>query len=141
MKDVLDYKIASLNTHLYLKLNVSIMSIYQWVVFFLFIQLVHFLGTWKFYVAGQSWEAAIPVYNAIILMKIIAPYVVDHFTIYSNYQFDYVSYHIRNIKKFWKRTLDTFLGIATCGLYVYYVNYNAKINPHFRSFSQSYEHY
>jgi hypothetical protein len=23
------------------------MSIYQWVVFFLFIQLVHFLGTWK----------------------------------------------------------------------------------------------
>ena len=49
------------------------MSIYQWVLFFLFIQIIHFLGTWKLYeIAGRKrWEALIPVYNAIILMKII----------------------------------------------------------------------
>jgi signal peptidase I len=43
------------------------MSIYQWFVFFLFIQLVHFLGTWKLYVAAgeKSWEAAVPVYAIV----------------------------------------------------------------------------
>ena len=42
-------------------------------LFILFIQLVHFLGTWKLYVAAgrKAWEAAIPVYNGIVLMKII----------------------------------------------------------------------
>ncbi len=45
----------------------------QWILFILIIQLVHFLGTWKLYVkAGRkSWEAAVPIYNAIVLMKII----------------------------------------------------------------------
>jgi signal peptidase I len=41
------------------------MSIYQWFVFFLFIQLVHWV---ELYVAAgeKSWEAAVPVYNAIV---------------------------------------------------------------------------
>jgi len=45
----------------------------QWIIFILIIQVIHFLGTWKLYVkAGRkAWEAAIPVYNGIILMKII----------------------------------------------------------------------
>ncbi|MGA9237569.1 DUF5684 domain-containing protein, partial [Robiginitalea sp.] len=49
------------------------MNYTQWLLFFLIVQLIHFLGTWKLYVkAGRkAWEAAIPVYNAIILMKII----------------------------------------------------------------------
>jgi signal peptidase I len=60
------------------------MSIYQWFVFFLFIQLVHFLGTWKLYVAaGEKAGTAVPVYNAIVLMKIIGRPTVDYFTIYS----------------------------------------------------------
>ena len=49
------------------------MSAYQWFVFFLLLQIVHFLGTWKLYESAgrKRWEAAIPVYNAIVLMKII----------------------------------------------------------------------
>ena len=48
------------------------MTLYQWFVFFLLVQVVHYLGTWKLYVAAgrKSWEAAIPVYNSIVLMKI-----------------------------------------------------------------------
>lgn len=49
------------------------MTLTHWFYFFLIIQVIHFLGTWKLYVkAGRkAWEAAIPIYNAVILMKII----------------------------------------------------------------------
>ena len=49
------------------------MTLNQWFIFFLIIQVVHFLGTWKLYKAAgrKSWEAAIPIYNAIVLMKVI----------------------------------------------------------------------
>lgn len=49
------------------------MTAYSRFVFFLIVQVIHFLGTWKLYEAAdrKRWEAAIPVYNAIILMKII----------------------------------------------------------------------
>ena len=47
------------------------MTAYQWFVFFLIVQVIHFLGTCKLYeIAGRKrLEAAIPVYNAIVLMK------------------------------------------------------------------------
>ena len=37
------------------------------------IQLIHFLGTWKLYIlAGRKiWEAILPIYNGIVLLKII----------------------------------------------------------------------
>ena len=49
------------------------MTIIQWLIFFILIQIIHFLGTWKLYtLAGRkSWEALLPVYNGIILLKII----------------------------------------------------------------------
>ena len=49
------------------------MTFTQWLIFILIIQVVHGLGTWKLYTkAGrQAWEVFIPVYNAVILMKII----------------------------------------------------------------------
>lgn len=49
------------------------MTVYQWFVFFLVLQVVHFIGTWKMYEASgrKRWEAAVPIYNAIVLMKII----------------------------------------------------------------------
>ena len=49
------------------------MSGVQWVVFILIIQVVHFFGTWKLYkAAGEApWKAIVPIYNAIILFKII----------------------------------------------------------------------
>ena len=49
------------------------MTLTGWLLFLLIVQVIHFLSTWKLYVAGgrQAWEAGIPVYNAVILMKII----------------------------------------------------------------------
>ncbi|MFL2587963.1 MAG: DUF5684 domain-containing protein [Flavobacteriaceae bacterium] len=46
---------------------------FQWLLFFLFIQVIHFLGTWKLYrAAGENpWKAIVPVYNAIVLLKIL----------------------------------------------------------------------
>ena len=45
----------------------------EWILFFFALQGVHFLGTWKLYKAAgfQAWQAAVPIYNAFILMKII----------------------------------------------------------------------
>ena len=49
------------------------MTAIQLILFFLLIQVIHFFGTWKLYEkAGRKWwEAIIPVYNSIVLMKII----------------------------------------------------------------------
>ena len=49
------------------------MNFTEWFLFFLVVQVLHFLGTWKLYVkAGRkAWEAAIPVYNGIVLMQIM----------------------------------------------------------------------
>ena len=44
-----------------------------WLLFILFVQLIHGIGTWKLYTkAGRkAWEAFIPIYNGIVLMQII----------------------------------------------------------------------
>ena len=49
------------------------MTLTQWFIFFLIVQVIHFLGTFKLYEkAGRKpWEAAVPVYNAVVLMQII----------------------------------------------------------------------
>ena len=49
------------------------MTLTQWFIFILIIQVIHGLGTWKLYIkAGrQAWEAFVPIYNGAILMKII----------------------------------------------------------------------
>ncbi|MFV8342237.1 signal peptidase I [Flavobacterium sp. XS2P39] len=108
------------------------MTLYQWFVFFLIIQVVHFLGTWKLYeIAGRKrWEAAIPVYNAIVLMKIIGRptwwTVLLFIPIINLIMFPVV--WVETLRSFGKRSsLDTFLGIITCGFYIYYVNYTQKV--------------
>ncbi|MBC5837269.1 signal peptidase I [Flavobacterium muglaense] len=109
------------------------MTLYHWFVFFLFIQIVHFVGTWKFYEAAgrKRWEAAIPVYNAIILMKIIGRpswWTVLLFIPIINLIIFPVIW-VETLRSFGKRsTLDTFLVIITCGLYLYYINYTAKLS-------------
>ena len=44
------------------------MTVFEWVLFFLIIQIVHGLGTWKLYkISGfKSLEAFIPIYNAFV---------------------------------------------------------------------------
>lgn len=109
------------------------MTLYQWFVFFLFVQIVHFLGTWKLYVAAgrKAWEAAIPVYNAIVLMKIIGRptwwTLLLFIPIVNLIMFPVI--WVETLRSFGKKSnLDTFLGIATFGLYIYYVNYTQKLD-------------
>jgi signal peptidase I len=109
------------------------MTLYQWFVFFLIIQVVHFLGTWKLYeVAGRKkWEAAIPVYNAIVLMKIINRpgwwTLLLFIPIINLIMFPVI--WVETLRSFGKRSqLDTILGIVTCGFYIYYINYTQKLD-------------
>ena len=109
------------------------MTAYQWFVFFLIMQVVHFLGTWKLYEAAgrKRWEAAIPVYNAIVLMKIINRptwwTVLLFIPIINLIMFPVI--WVETLRSFGKRSsLDTFLGIATFGFYIYYVNYTQKLD-------------
>ncbi|MHA7830449.1 MAG: signal peptidase I [Flagellimonas sp.] len=100
----------------------------QWIIFILIIQVIHFLGTWKLYVkAGRkAWEAAIPVYNGIVLMKIInRPWwwvLLLFIPIINLLMFPVV--WVETIRSFGKNSLvDTWLVILTLGLYIYYINY------------------
>jgi len=108
------------------------MTLTQWFIFFLIIQVVHFLGTWKLYKAAgrKSWEAAIPIYNAIVLMKIIKRptwwTLLLFIPIINLIMFPVI--WVETLKSFGKRSqLDTILGIITFGLYIYYVNYTQKL--------------
>ncbi len=104
------------------------MTAYQWFIFILAVQIIHYLGTWKLYqkAGRKSWEAAIPVYNAIVLMKIIgrpACWTLLLFLPVINLIMFPVIW-VETLRSFGKNsTLDTILGIATFGLYIYYINY------------------
>lgn len=104
------------------------MTFTEWFYFFLAIQAVHFLGTWKLYSrAGQAaWKAAAPIYNAIVLMKIINRprwWVVLLFLPIINLIMFPVIW-VETLRSFGKNSsIDTLLGIATLGMYIYYINY------------------
>ncbi|MBU2996495.1 signal peptidase I [Cellulophaga baltica] len=104
------------------------MSIAQWLIFILVIQVIHFLGTWKLYVkAGRkSWEAIVPIYNAIVLMKIINRptwWVILLFIPIINLLMFPVVW-VETIRSFGRNSLtDTWLVLLTLGFYTYYVNY------------------
>lgn len=108
------------------------MTLYQWFIFFLVIQIVHYIGTWKLYekAGRKSWEAAIPVYNAIVLMKIInrpAWWTILLFIPIVNLIMFPVVW-VETLRSFGKNTtLDTILGVATLGLYIYYINYTQNV--------------
>ena len=107
------------------------MTAIQWLIFFLVVQVVHFAGTWKLYEkAGyKPWQAAIPVYNAVILMKIInrPPWwaILLFIPIVNLIMFPVV--WVQTLKAFGKTsTTDYIIGIATLGLYIYTLNYSEK---------------
>jgi signal peptidase I len=98
------------------------------ILYFSAIQIIHFLGTWKLYIkAGyKSWQALVPVYNVIILMKIIRKPKWWVFLLFIP------TINIIMILVIWVETLsvfgkknykDIFLVIITLGFYIYYVNY------------------
>ena len=109
------------------------MTLYQWFVLFLIVQVIHFVGTWKIYEAAgrKAWEAAIPIYNAIVLMKIINRPTWWTFLLFvpviNLIMFPVV--WVETLRSFGKNsTLDTFLAVVTFGFYIYYVNYTQPLN-------------
>tara|TARA_B110000902_G_scaffold182923_1_gene207142 strand:- start:525 stop:2228 length:1704 start_codon:yes stop_codon:yes gene_type:complete len=111
------------------------MTFTQWFIFFLVVQVIHFLGTWRLYVkAGRkAWEAAVPVYNGIVLMQIINRpkwWVILLFIPIVNLLMFPVIW-IETIRTFgFYKKLDSLLVLLTLGLYTFYINYatDAKYN-------------
>jgi signal peptidase I len=108
------------------------MSATQWLIFVLIVQVIHGLGTWKLYEkAGRKrWEAFVPVYNAIVLMKIIGRptwwTVLLFVPIINLIMFPVV--WVETLRSFGRNTTaDTWLGIFTFGLYIYYINYTQEV--------------
>ncbi len=108
------------------------MTITGWLIFILILQLVHFLGTWKLYIkAGRkAWEAGVPIYNAIVLMKIInRPWwwtILLFIPIVNLIMFPVV--WVETIRSFGRNsTTDTVLVLLTLGLYIYYINYTQDV--------------
>ncbi|MEL6917320.1 MAG: signal peptidase I [Bacteroidota bacterium] len=105
----------------------------QWILFILIVQIIHFLGTWKLYVkAGRkAWEAAVPIYNAVVLMQIINRpkwWVILLFIPIINLLMFPVIW-VETIRSFGKNTLlDTWLVILSLGFYIYYVSYALDVN-------------
>ena len=108
------------------------MTLMQWFIFILIIQVIHGLGTWKLYMkAGrQAWEAFIPVYNGVILMKIINRpwwWIILMFLPIVNLIMLAVVW-VETARSFGKNsTLDTFLAVVTLGFYNYYLNYATNV--------------
>lgn len=103
----------------------------DWFIFFIVVQIIHFLGTWRLYqkAGRKAWEAAIPVYNAIVMLDIIkrpkwwvillflpiiAPIMI-------------MVLWVDFIRSYGKRGIgDAILVIVTLGFYIYYLNYVEK---------------
>jgi signal peptidase I len=104
----------------------------QWIIFILIVQVIHFLGTWKLYVkAGRkAWEAAIPIYNVIVLMQIINRpkwWVILLFIPIINLLMFPVIW-VETIRSFGRNSLmESWLVVLTLGFYIYYVNYALDI--------------
>jgi signal peptidase I len=108
------------------------MTILQWFIFFLAVQFIHFGGSWKLYqkAGRKSWEALIPVYNAVVLMEIIRRpkwWVILLFIPIINLMIFPVVW-VETLRSFGKNSsLDTAFGILTFGLYTYTINYNENV--------------
>lgn len=104
----------------------------EWFVFFLIVQVVHFAGTWKMYEAAgrKRWEAIVPVYNAIVLMKIINRptwWTILLFVPVVNLIMIPVVW-VETLRSFGRNsTSDTLLVLATLGFYLFYVNYTQRL--------------
>ena len=109
------------------------MTIFEWLIFFFVIQFVHGLGTWKLYKSTgfNPYLAFFPIYNAIILMKIIRRpvwWVILLFIPIINLLIFPVVW-VETARSFGKSsTTDTLVTILTLGLFLYSINYSSNIN-------------
>ncbi len=101
-------------------------------MFFLIIQVIHGLGTWKLYkIAGfNPLYSFIPVYNGLILMKILnrpSWWIILLFIPIINLLIFPVIW-VETSRSFGKNsTIDTLLSIVTFGLFIYSINYSSKL--------------
>lgn len=109
------------------------MTNYDILTLFLALQLLHGIGTWKLYrLAGQeSWQAFVPIYNAVVLMKIIhRPWYwvpLLFLPVINLIMFPVI--WVETARSFGKNTKsDTFLVLITLGLYIYTFNYGSKVS-------------
>jgi signal peptidase I len=104
------------------------MTFIEWFIFFLVIQVIHFAGTWKLYQRAnrEAWEAAVPIYNAVILMKIINRpkwWVILLFIPVIN-QLMFPILWIETARSFgFNKRKDTALVLLTLGFYLFFINY------------------
>lgn len=108
------------------------MTMTQWFIFFLIIQVIHFLGTWKLYkkAGKKSWQAIVPIYNAIVLMRIINRpvwWVILLFIPIINLLMFPVIW-VETSRSFGKnKSVNTILAIILLGFYNFYLNYFAEV--------------
>ena len=107
------------------------MTASEWLLFLLLIQVIHFLGTFRLYqkAGRKSWEALVPVYNAVVLMQIIRRpkwWVILLFVPIVNLMMFPVVW-VETLRSFGRnRSIDTLLGILTLGLYIFIPNFDSK---------------
>lgn len=107
------------------------MNVSEWLIFILIMQIIHGLSTWKLYAkAGRKpLESFIPIYNLIILMKIINRprwWVFLLFVPIINLLMIPIVW-IETIKSFGKSSrLDIVLVLITLGFYITYLNYTSE---------------
>jgi signal peptidase I len=105
----------------------------EWLIVFLIIQLVHGLGTWKMYVAAgyKAWQAFVPVFNAVILMKIMNRpwwWTILLFLPVVNIMM-FIVVWVDTLRSFgYNKRLDTILGVVSLGFYIYYINYTQSLH-------------
>ncbi|NRB58600.1 MAG: signal peptidase I [Winogradskyella sp.] len=105
----------------------------EWFIFLFIIQIIHGLGTWKLYIKAdrKAWEAFIPIYNAVVLMKIISRpwwWVILMFLPIVNLIMIPAAW-VETARAFGKDSkLDALICILTLGFYLYYLNYVADVN-------------
>ena len=107
------------------------MTIFQWLIFFLIVQVAHGLGTWKLYKSAgyKSLYSFIPIYNGLILLKIIKRpwwWIFLFFIPIVNLLIFPVVW-VETSRSFGKNsTIDTWLSIISLGFYIYTINYSEK---------------
>ena len=108
------------------------MTIFQWLIFFFIIQLIHGLGTWKLYKSAgyKPLVSFIPFYNALVLMKIINRpwwWVILLFIPVVNLLILPVIW-VETSKTFGKNSnSELVLSILTLGFFLFSINYSKKI--------------
>mgnify|MGYP000011734342 CR=1 FL=1 len=108
------------------------MTLTSWLLVILVMQGVHFLGTWKLYqkAGRKSWEAIVPIYNAIVLLQIINRpkwWVILLFIPVINLIMFPVIW-VETARSFGRNsTVDTILSIISLGFYSFYINYALEV--------------